>query len=116
MKAAVTMAGIILAALPSASSANPQEDAVRAVIRAITHGEDLNAAFPGTISAKDIAALPHLSKCTAHNLIEQRKGDYTVVWACGSKIALGMEILVTDNKVTSISTMEVFRRPTFQPH
>lgn len=111
MKAAVMMAGIILAILPSASSANPQEDAVKAVIKAIAQGEDLNAAFPGAIKADEIATLHRLARCTAHNLMKQAKGDYTVVWACGGKVALGMEVLLTGDRVASVSTMEVVRRP-----
>jgi len=115
MKAAVMMAGIVLAVSPTASSANPQEDAVRAVVKAIVQGQDLNAAFPGAISAKELPTLQRLSKCTAHNLMRQAKGDYTLVWVCGPKTELGMEILLTDNRVTSVSTMEVFRAPKFGP-
>jgi hypothetical protein len=110
MKAAVILAGIAFAVLPAAASANAQEDAVKAVIEAITHGEDLPAAFPGAIGAKELSTLQRLSKCTAHNLMRQKKGDYTIVWACGEQL-LGMEVLLTDAKVTSISTMAVFRRP-----
>jgi len=113
MKAAIMMAGILLAALPSASLANPQEDAVKAVVKAITQSEDLDAAFPGAISPKEIATLHLLSKCTAHNLMRQKKGDYTIVWAC-SKTMLGMEVLLTGDKVTSITTMAVYRRPSFE--
>jgi hypothetical protein len=107
--------GLILAALLSASSANPQEDAVTAVVMAINKGDDLNAAFPGAISAQELPTLQRLSKCTAHNLMRQRKGDYTVVWVCDRKTELGMEVLLTDNKVTSISTSQLFRRPKLEP-
>lgn len=114
MKAAFVMAAIISAILPSASLANPQENAVKAVVRAVTDGEDLNAAFPGAISEKEIAALRGVSTCTADNLKRQAKGRYTVVWFCGKKAALGMEVLVADDRVTSISTMEILRRRVIQ--
>jgi hypothetical protein len=42
--------------------------------------------------------------------MKQPEGHYTVVWDCGSKGALGMEVEVNDKKVSSISTMEVERR------
>lgn len=74
----------------------------------------LNAAFPGAISEKEIASLQPVSKCTPDNLMKQAKGRYTVVWFCGKKAALGMEVLVTDDGVTSVSTMEVFRRRAIQ--
>jgi hypothetical protein len=111
MKSATIMVGILMAALPSAASANPEEDAVKTVIKAVTHGEDLNAAFPGAISPREIASLQRVSKCTARNLMKQQKGHYTVVWDCGSRGALGMEVVVTDARVTSVTTMEVVRRP-----
>jgi hypothetical protein len=109
------MAGALLAALPSVASANTEKDAVKAVIEAVSNGEDLNAAFPGAISAKEIASLRRVSKCTATNLMRQAKGRYTVVWVCGHDGALGMEVLVTGGRVASVSTMEVGRRPTREP-
>lgn len=111
MKSATIVIGLLMAALPSAASANPEEDAVKAVIKAVTHGEDLNTAFPGAISPREIASLQRVSKCTARDLMKQQKGRYTVVWDCGSKSALGMEVLVTDARVTSVTTMELVRRP-----
>jgi hypothetical protein len=113
MKAAVMMAGIAFAALPSASSANPQGDAVKTVVAAIAHGEDQHARFTRAIAAKDLPILQRLSACAAHNLMRQKKGDYTLVWACGSKL-LGMEVLLTDDRVTSISPMKVSRRPSVE--
>lgn len=114
MKARLVTAGVFLAALPAMSAATPQELAVNGVIKAIKQGVDLNAAYPGAVSGKDVEILQRLSKCTAHNLMRQAKGRYTVVWSCGKKVALGMEVLVTDKRVTSVSTMEVFRRPAFE--
>jgi hypothetical protein len=114
MKAAVMMAGAVLAALPSVASADAQKDAVKAVVNAIKHGEDLNTTFPGAVSARETASLRRLSKCAATNLMRQAKGRYTVVWVCGREGALGMEVLVTDGRVTSVSTMEVVRRPTLE--
>jgi hypothetical protein len=118
MKAALITSAIMLALLPSAAlaKADLQEEAVKAVVEAITHGEDLNARFPGALSAKDLPTLQLLSKCKPFNLMRQKKGDYTVVWVCGSKTELGMEVLLTDDRVASISTMEVFRRPSFGGH
>ena len=114
MKFASVPAGIMLVLLPSPSSAkaNPQEEAVKAVVAAIANGEDMIARFPGAISPKEIPTLQGLAKCTAHNLMRQKKGYYTIVWVCGAQM-LGMEILLTDGRVTSISTMEVYRRPKY---
>ena len=111
MKAATLMVGFLAAALSSPASAGPQEQAVKAVIKAVKRGEDLNAAFPGAVSAREIASLRRVSKCAALNLMKQEKGRYTVVWDCGSKGALGMQVIVTDAKVTSVSTMELTSRP-----
>ena len=109
------IAGVFFATVPSMSAANAQEDVVKGVIKAVKQGEDLNAAYPGAVSANDIASLQRVAKCRAQNLMRQAKGRYTVVWFCGSKAALGMEILVTGKQVVSVTTMEVFRRPAFQP-
>lgn len=111
MKAATIMAGILSAALASAAWAGPQEAAVKAVVKAVKRGEDLGAAFPGAISERESASLRRVSKCAAINLMKQDKGRYTVVWNCGPKGALGMEVRVADGRVTSISTMEVMTRP-----
>ena len=111
MKAAALMAGLMAAALSSPASAGPQEEAVKAVIKAVKRGEDLGAAFPGAISAREVASLRRVSKCAATHLMKQERGRYTLVWNCGSKGALGMEVMVTDARVTSISTFEVVRRP-----
>lgn len=111
MKAATVMAAFIAVALPLAASAGPQEEAVKAVVKAVKRGEDLAAAFPGAISAREIASLRRVSKCAALNVMKQEKGRYTMVWDCGSKGALGMQVLVTDARVTSVSTVEVVSRP-----
>jgi hypothetical protein len=42
--------------------------------------------------------------------MKQKEGYYTVVWDCGSKGALGMEVVVTTGVVTSVSTMEIEKR------
>jgi hypothetical protein len=111
VKAGRIIAGALAASLFAPAQAGPPEDSVKAVIKAIKKGEDLEAAFPGAISAREIASLKRVSKCSATNLMKQEKGRYTVVWNCGSKGALGMEVKVTDARVTSVSTMEVTRRP-----
>ena len=116
MKAAAVTASIFLAALPAAASAGPQEEAVKAVIGAVKRGEDLGAAFPGAISQREIASLRRVSKCAATHLMKQEKGRYTMVWTCGRKGALGMEVRVAEAKVTSISTMAVVARPHAEPH
>ncbi|HYJ83317.1 MAG TPA: hypothetical protein VEW26_10810 [Allosphingosinicella sp.] len=115
MKAATIGAAILLTALPSAAAAGPQEDAVKAVIKAVKSGEDLSAAFPGAISQKEVESLRRVSKCAAVNLMRQAKGRYTVIWNCGSKGALGMEVMLVGANVTSVTTMEVFRRPYLEP-
>ncbi|MEO7826441.1 MAG: hypothetical protein ABIR60_04805, partial [Allosphingosinicella sp.] len=97
------------------ASAGPQEDAVKALIKAIRKGDDLNAAFAGAISAKEIASLKRVSKCAATNLMRQEKGRYTIVWNCGSKGALGMQVSVIGTKVASVSTMQVGARPDMAP-
>jgi hypothetical protein len=111
MKAAAVTASILLAALPTAASAGPNEEAVKAVIKTVKRGEDLGAAYPDAISAKETASLRRVSKCSAINLMKQERGRYTVVWNCGAKGALGMEVRVVDARVTSISTMELVFRP-----
>ena len=100
-----------MAALSSPAVASPDRDSVKSVIKAVKKGEDLGAAFPGAISAREMASLQRVSRCRALNLMKQRGGHYTVVWDCGSKGALGLRVEVTDGKVTSISTMEIVLRP-----
>lgn len=116
MKAAAIMAGILAATLSSAASAGQQEEAVKGVVKAVKRGGDLGAAFPGAISAREIASLRRVSKCSATNLMRQEEGRYTVVWNCGSKGALGMEVRVGEARITSISTFEVMRRPNAGHH
>jgi len=111
VKAAAITASILLAALPVAASAGPQEEAVKAVVKAVKRGEDLTAAYPGAISEREMASLRRVSKCSAINLMKQEKGRYTVVWYCGRKGALGMEVRVAGSEVVSISTMETVSRP-----
>ena len=70
MKLSTIMAGLLMSALSTAASAGPQEDAVKAVIKAVKRGDDLGAAFPGAISAREVASLRRVSKCTALNLMK----------------------------------------------
>lgn len=105
------LAGLILAAVPAASFANPEKDAAKAVIEAVKQGDDLGAAFPGAITTNEIASLQRVTKCSALNLMKQKSGYYTVVWDCGSKGALGMRVTVIGGKVASISTMEIGMQP-----
>jgi hypothetical protein len=114
MKAAVAIAALTVAMLASPSAAGPQEDAVKRVIDAVRHGDDLRTAFPGATAAGEIAWLQRLAGCTANNLMRQSKGHYTVVWYCGSTLARGMEVVLANGRVASITTMEVFRRPNFE--
>ena len=108
MKPALMMTGAIAAALfPAPAAAGPERDAVKAVIRAVEQGEDLGAAFPGAISARETASLRRVSRCAAPNLMKQPGGHYTMVWDCGSKGALGMRVELIDGKVTSISTIAI---------
>lgn len=116
MKAATIMAGILATALSSPASAGPQEGAVKGVVKAVKRGDDLGAAFPGAVSAREVASLRRVSKCSATNLMRQEQGRYTVVWNCGSKGALGMEVRVGDAGISSISTFEVVRRPNAGHH
>jgi len=107
--------GIVIAAAAAvlstpAAAADAEKDAVKAVVKAVNHGDDLNAAFPGAVSAREIASLKRVAKCMAQNLMRQAPGRYTVVWVCGQQ-ALGMEVLLTDGRVTSVTTMEVVSRP-----
>ncbi|MBV8687120.1 MAG: hypothetical protein JOZ90_01120 [Alphaproteobacteria bacterium] len=115
MRNAIMMAGAVLLAAPSAASANAEADAVKAVVKAVAHGEDMAAAFPGAVTPREAASLRRLAKCAAHNLMRQAKGRYTVVWVCGHAGALGMEVVVTDGRVSSVSTMEVVARPALEP-
>lgn len=105
------LAGLILATFPTALSANPEKDAVKAVIKAVKQGDDLGAAYPGVITTNEIASLQRVTKCSALNLMKQKAGYYTVVWDCGSKGALGMRVAVSDGKVAAISTMEIGMQP-----
>jgi hypothetical protein len=102
---------MILVATPSALAANPQKDAVKALIKAIKRGEDLRVAYAGAISDREVASLSRVTKCDALNLMKQPGGEFTGVWDCGSKGALGMEVRLVADKITSISTMEVGMRP-----
>jgi hypothetical protein len=106
----MVMVGMILATLATAVAASPEKDAVKAVIKAVEQGEDLSTAFPGAITARESASLQRVSKCAALNLMKHKEGYYTVVWDCGSKGALGMEVVVTAGVVTSVSTMEIVMR------
>ena len=114
VKAGLVVAGVFWAALPAMAAAAPPKDAVNGVIRAIKQGADLNAAYPGAVRGKDLELLQRLSQCTAHNLMRQAKGRYTVVWSCGKKVTLGMEVRVTGKQVTSVTTLEVFGRPALE--
>src|SRR4051812_17987189 len=80
MKISTITAGILVTALASTASAGPQEDAVKAVIKAVKRGDDLGSAFPGAISAREIESLRRVSTCEVVNLMKQEKGRYTVVW------------------------------------
>lgn len=111
MKSVFVMVGAVLATSPAALAASPEKNAVKAVITAIKRGENLNAAFPGSTTARENASLQRVAKCSALNLMKQAGGYYTVVWDCGSKGALGMKVVVTDGKITSVSTMEIGMRP-----
>jgi hypothetical protein len=88
-----------------------EKDAVKSVIKAVKAGSDLSAAFPGAITAAEVASLKRVVKCYPMNLMKQEGGYYTVVWDCGSSGALGMKVVVSGSTVASISTMEVGRRP-----
>ena len=111
MKPAIVITGIVLAASPAALAANPDKDAVKAVIKAVKQGEDLAAAFAGAIKPTEIASLQRVATCSARNLMKQAGGYDTVVWDCGSKGALGMRVVAAQGRVTSISTMEIGMRP-----
>ena len=103
--------GIGLMALPSIAMANADKDAVKAVIKAVRASEDLTALYPDAIDSREIASLARVAKCSALNLMKQKSGYYTVVWDCGAKGALGMQVAVEGGIVTAISTMEVGMRP-----
>ena len=111
MKLTVFVIGAVLAIVPAAAEARSDKDAAKAVIKAVKQGIDLSTTFPGAISAKEIASLQRVARCSAVNLMKQDDGYYTAVWDCGSKGALGMEVRVSGGSVTSISTMEVGVRP-----
>ena len=110
MRIGIVLAGLFLAASPTALAAKSDKIAVRELISAIKRGEDLSAAYPSALSEREIASLRRVAKCQATNLMKQESGRFTVVWVCGLKGALGMEVLVRDGKVTSVSTFEVERR------
>jgi hypothetical protein len=110
MKPAILIAAAVLAASPGAAFAGPQEDAIMSLIKAVKRGDDLSTAFPGAVSAAEIASLQRVARCDALNLMKQAKGRYTVVWDCGAKGAVGMKVLVSHNKVTSVSTAQLVRR------
>jgi len=111
MKAATVIAGILTAALSSSASAGPQEDLVKAVVEAVKSGADLAAAFPGAVSDREIASLRRVSKCSARKPMKQEPGRYTILWNCGSKGMLGMEVRLVEARIASISTFEVVMRP-----
>ena len=111
MRAAIVMVGMLSMTLCPAASAGPHEEAVKAVVKAVKRGDDLGAAFPGAISTREIASLRRVAKCSALNLMRQEQGRYTLVWNCGSRGALGMEVRVGEGGITSVSTFEVVRRP-----
>lgn len=111
MKKSFCLLALFAICAPTALLAQSEKDAVKAVINAVKQGNDLGTIFPGAITAKEIASLKRVAKCAALNLMKQKAGDYTVVWDCGSKGALGMRVTVDQGKVTTISTMEVLVRP-----
>jgi len=112
MKIAIPMAVALTALAFPASAETGAKDAVKAVVKAVKQGDDLNAAFPGAVSAREAASLRRVSRCSAQNLMKQAEGRYTVVWVCGNGGALGMEVLLTGERVTSVKTMELVSRPT----
>lgn len=110
MKSAMIVVAI-LAAWPAAAWADPETDAFKAVIKAVKHGDDLEAAFPGAVTASDAAALKRVRWCETVPFVKEGKGHYAMVWDCRPKTPLGMEVVVIDARVTSITTMPVVRRP-----
>ena len=111
MRPALSLTAIVLAASSSPLWAGPEKDAVKAVVKAVKQGQDLEAAFPGAISSREVASLRRVSRCSAVNLMKQPAGHYTIVWDCGSKGALGMRVEMAAGKVTSISTMAIGAAP-----
>ena len=43
--------------------------------------------------------------------MKQKGGYYTVVWDCGSKGALAMTVMLTNGKISRVSTESVVRQP-----
>jgi len=104
-------AGILLAVSMPAVAANPEKDAVKALINSVKQGDDLTVFFPGAVSAKENASLQRVAKCSATNLMKQKGGYYTVVWDCGSKGALGMKVVLQDGKIGTVSTESLSMQP-----
>ncbi len=102
---------MLLASLPAEAAAASDKQAVRLFVKAVKQGQDLNAGFPGAVSPSEIASLSRVAKCDPLNLMKQEGGYYTLVWDCGSKGGLGMQVLLQGSRITNVSTFEVERRP-----
>jgi hypothetical protein len=111
VKPIALVAGLLPAFWATSAAASPEKDAVKAVIKSIKHGDDLSALYPGAISPREEASFRRVAKCDAINLMKQPGGDFTVVWDCGSKGALGMRVVIQDGRVSSISTLDIGMRP-----
>ncbi len=111
MKIVTLMTAMMLASIPAEAAAASDKHAVRLFIKAVKQGQDLNAGFPGAVSPSEIASLRRVAECNALTLMKQEGGYFTVVWDCGSKGGLGMQVILEDSRIANVSTFEVERRP-----
>ena len=107
----LVLASFFLASASAAVAANPDKDAVKALIKAVKLGTDLTVTFHGAVSPRENTSLQRVAKCSATNLMKQRNGYYTVVWDCGSKGALAMRVMLTDGKIMTVSTESLGMQP-----
>ena len=111
MKYAVMICAGLLAFSAPLAAADPEKDAVKALIKSVKQGEDLTIAYPGAVSARENASLSRVAKCSANGLRKQKGGHYTVLWDCGSKGVLAMTVTLTDGKINMVFTESPIRLP-----
>ena len=99
-----------LAFAGAAYAASPNEDAVKAFVKAVKRGDDLSIAYPSAVSAREVASLRRVKGCDPTNLMRQKDGRYTVVWACSGGV-LGMGVEVTEGRLKSVETFDVVKKP-----
>ena len=95
---------LALASLATPAMAKSDLSVASSFAKAVRKGNNLDVAFPGVVNSTDAAALRGVAGCNSESPNRQAKGKYFIIFDCGRKGAIVAEILVTDGRLTSVST------------